>query len=315
MIQNYSTTTSRMKINTAVFIVGPTGVGKTGMAIRVAESLHTEIISADSRQVYKELSIGTAVPPAEQLNRVRHHLLQHHSVRDYYNASMFEQEALQTLQSLFRKYDAVVLAGGSGLYIQAICQGIDDIPAIDPAVRETLLVRMEEEGIESLRFELKKLDPVSYGSIDLKNPKRILKALEVSITTGKPYSMFLTRDKKERDFRTLKVGLNLDRDILYERIDSRVDSMMGNGLLEEAVSCVEFRGLNALNTVGYRELFGYLDGKHSLEEAVRLIKRNSRRYARRQLTWFNRDPEITWFRPDQAEEIISFVRDATGQPA
>lgn len=301
-----------MKISRAVFIVGPTGVGKTDLAIQVAESLHTEIISADSRQVYKELSIGTAVPGENQLKRVKHHLVRHRPVREYYNASMYEEEALETMKSLFEQYPEVVIAGGSGLYIQAICEGIDDIPAVDPGIRKTLLERMDREGIESLRFELKKLDPGSYRSIDLKNPKRILKALEVSLSTGRPYSSYLTRKKKERDFLILKIGLNLERELLYERINQRVDAMMEKGLLDEARNCLEYRDLNALNTVGYKELFEHLDGRLSEQEAVQLIKRNSRGYARRQLTWFNRDPGITWFRPDQADEIIKFIKNDTG---
>ena len=297
----------------AVFVVGPTGVGKTGVALDLAESLQTEIISADSRQIYRELSIGTAVPTTDQLKRIKHHLLQHRSVRDYYNASMFEKEALHTMKRLFVNYSAVVVAGGSGLYIQAICEGIDDIPAVDPEVRKTLLERMDREGIESLRFELKKLDPRSYSTIDLRNPKRILKAMEISLTTGKPYSGFLTREKKEREFRSLKIGLNLEREDLYDKINLRVDEMMENGLLEEVKGLMEYRDLNALKTVGYRELFDYLDGQQTLPEVLRLIKRNSRHYARRQLTWFNRDPDISWFRPDQTGEIISFVRNTMGQ--
>jgi tRNA dimethylallyltransferase len=301
-----------MTIKNAVFIVGPTGVGKTAVAIEVAESLNTEIISADSRQIYSELNIGTAVPDPAQMKRVRHHLLRHRSVIDYYNAGLYEQEALQVMENLFHEHAALVIAGGSGLYIQAICQGIDDIPAVDPEIRKALIDRIEGEGIESLRFELKKLDPTSYESIDLKNPKRILKALEISMTTGKPYSDFLTSEKKSRDFNILKIGLNMDRELLYERINQRVEEMMANGLLEEVESCLEFRDLNALNTVGYKELFDYLDGKHSLEEAILLIKRNTRHYARRQLTWFRKDPDVNWFSPLQLPEIIRFVKDATG---
>jgi tRNA dimethylallyltransferase len=312
MILN-STTTSRMSINTAVLIVGPTGVGKTGVAIRLAESLGTEIVSADSRQVYRELTIGTAVPEEEQRKRVRHHLLQHRSVTEDYNASMFEEEALQALSDLFEKYGKAVVCGGSGLYIRAICQGIDDIPAVDPEVRRTLLQRMKEEGPESLRFELKKLDPVSYRNIDLRNPMRILKALEISLSTGRPYSGFLTRGKKKRDFQSLKIGLNIERNVLYNRINYRVDEMIEKGLLEEVRTCMEYCHLNALNTVGYRELFDHLDGNTSLPEAVDLIKRNSRRYARRQLTWFNRDQDIHWFEPGQVDEIIKFAMDAAGQ--
>jgi len=296
-----------MKNKYAIFLVGPTGVGKTDMAFRVAEALGTRIISADSRQVYKELNIGTAKPGEELLGRVRHHFIQHRSVRDNYNASMFETEALQVLERIFQKHDTVVIAGGSGLYIQALISGIDDVPGVDPEIRRRLLERLYDEGLESLRFELKKLDPDSWASIDLKNPARILKALEVSLTTGKPYSSFLTRKSKQRDFTSLKIGLNMDRELLYTRIDRRVEDMMKNGLLEEVQSCMAYRELNALKTVGYKELFDYLDGHISLDRAIQLIKRNSRRYARRQLTWFNRDKEITWFSPDQFGEIMNHI--------
>jgi tRNA dimethylallyltransferase len=297
-----------MKNKYAIFIVGPTGVGKTAMAVRVAEALGTQIISADSRQVYKELSIGTAVPGPEYLSRVRHHLVHHRSVQDDYNASMFEVEALRIMEKLFGEHDTLVIAGGSGLYIQALTTGIDDVPGADPEIRKRLLKRLNDEGLESLRFELKKLDPRSWASIDLKNPARILKALEISLTTGKPYSSFLTRKSKPRDFTTLKIGLNLDRDVLYAGIEQRVEDMMENGLLDEVRSCLAYRDLNALNTVGYKELFDYLDGRISLDAAIHLIKRNSRRYARRQLTWFNRDDEIVWFSPDQFEDIMDHIR-------
>jgi tRNA dimethylallyltransferase len=297
-----------MKSKHAIFIVGPTGVGKTAVAIQVAEAFKARIISADSRQVYRELRIGTAVPGPVELRRVPHYLVQHRSVREDYNASMFEVEALQILRSLFREGDFAVIAGGSGLYIQALLTGIDDLPGADPGIRARLLERLEVEGLESLRFELKKLDPVSWAAIDLKNPKRILKALEISLTTGQPYSSFLTRESKPRDFLPIKVGLNLERPELYARIERRVDRMMEAGLLEEVRACRQFRELNALNTVGYKELFDYLDGRISLEVAVSLIKRNSRRYARRQLTWFNRDPEIAWFRPGQMEGILAYIR-------
>jgi len=297
-----------MKNKYAIFIVGPTGVGKTAVAVRVAEAMRTQIISADSKQVYKELSIGTAVPGKEQLSRVRHHFVHDRSVLDDYNASMFEMEALGMMEKLFREYDTVVIAGGSGLYIKALITGIDDLPAVDPEIRRNLLERLYDEGLESLRFELKKLDPESWESIDLKNPARILKALEISLTSGKPYSSFITRKSKRRDFATLKIGLNMDRALLYAGIDRRVDEMMKKGLLDEVRSCFPYRNRNALNTVGYKELFDYLDGRINLDEAVHLIKRNSRRYARRQLTWFKRDKEITWFDPDQFEEIMDHIR-------
>jgi tRNA dimethylallyltransferase len=296
-----------MKNKYAIFIVGPTGVGKTSMAVEVAEALGTQIISADSKQVYKELSIGTAVPGKEQLSRVRHHFIHDRSAQEDYNASMFEMEALGIMEKLFREVDTVVIAGGSGLYIKALTNGIDDVPAVDPEIRRNLLERLYDEGLESLRFELKKLDPESWESIDLKNPSRILKALEISLTSGKPYSSFITRKSKRRDFANLKIGLSMDRALLYAGIDRRVDEMMKNGLLDEVRSCFPYRYRNALNTVGYKELFDYLDGRINLDEAVRLIKRNSRRYARRQLTWFKRDEEINWFSPDQFEEIMDHI--------
>ncbi len=311
--QNFTTTTCRMNKKQAVFIVGPTGVGKTEVAVKVAETLNTEIISTDSRQVYSELNIGTAVPGKEILEKVPHHLVQHRSITEYYSAAMFEKEALHTLNILFEKFQTVILCGGSGLYIQAVCEGIDDLPKIDVDLRNTLIERLEREGLESLRFELKKLDPKSYQNIDLKNPKRILKALEVCLSSGKPYSGFLTRKKKNRDFGIVKIGLNMERESLYERINLRVDDMMQNGLLDEVKKSIQHREKNALNTVGYKELFDFIDGKHSLEEAVRLIKRNSRHYARRQLTWFNRDPDINWYQPDQMDEIIKFATSVAGQ--
>jgi tRNA dimethylallyltransferase len=291
-----------------IVIAGPTASGKTDLAIRIAGTFHTEIISADSRQVYRELCIGTAVPDRGQLSKIKHHLIQHRSVLDNYNASIFEEEALKVLDKIFNKNEFAVLAGGSGLYIKALCDGIDDIPSVDPGVRENLRKKLESEGIESLRYDLKKLDPDTYRTVDLKNPNRILKALEVSITTGKPYSSFLKNNKKQRDFEIIKVGLNLNRGTLYEKINLRVDEMMTNGLLEEVRSCIPYRNRNSLKTVGYKELFEHLDGKAELQEAVRLIKRNTRRFARRQITWFNGDPEIHWFEPGQSEEIIKFIR-------
>jgi tRNA dimethylallyltransferase len=296
-----------MKNRIAIVIAGPTAVGKTEVAIRVANALHTDIISADSRQVYRELIIGTSVPEPSQLKSARHHLLQHRSIKDYYNASIFEMEALEVLEMIFRKKLPAVIAGGSGLYIQAICEGIDDIPTVDPEIRRELQQRLKSEGLANLRFELKKLDPLSYQNMDLKNPNRILKALEVTMMTGRPYSSFLTHAKKQRDFRILKIGLNLERDILYERINKRVDEMMEKGLLEEVRALLPLRDANALNTVGYKELFDHLDGRTSLEEAVSLIKRNTRHYARRQITWFKKDPGFRWFEPARVQEIIGYI--------
>lgn len=295
-------------MNSLLVILGPTGIGKTDLSIDIANAFNIEIISSDSRQVYKELKIGTAVPTEEQLQKVKHHFIGNKSIYDYYNASMFELEVLNTLEKLYGKYDQVVMTGGSGMYINAVCDGIDELPTIDQKLREDLIKKHEEEGIESLRLQLKLLDPVSYEKIDLKNPKRVLKALEVSIQTGKPYSSFLTQPKKQRDFSIIKIGLQRDREELYERINLRVDQMVEEGLIDEAKKCYKDRHLNSLNTVGYKELFKYFDGKITEEKAIELIKRNSRHYAKRQISWFSRDKDIVWFHPEKKDEIISYIR-------
>jgi len=296
---------------TLVVILGPTGIGKTGMGIMLANHFKTEIISADSRQIYREMEIGTAVPSADQRKKAKHHFIQTRSIHDYYNASMFEMEVLDLLEKLFLKKDILLLVGGSGLYVDAVCKGIDDIPTIDPEVRKNLVDQYNKEGIESLRRQLKYLDPEYYSNVDLKNHKRILKALEISLMTGQPYSSFLTKQPKVRNFQILKIGLNRERRELYEIIDQRVDSMVRSGLAEEAKTLFAYCKINALNTVGYKELFEHFEGKHTLEEAIRLIKRNSRRYAKRQLSWFSRDKEIAWFHPDDREEIIHFIEKKT----
>jgi len=294
-------------MKTLIAIIGPTGVGKTDLSIDIAQRLNTEIISCDSRQVYKELKIGTAVPTKSQLQKVKHHFIGTKSIYDYYNASMFEVEVLELLDTLFQSFDNVIMTGGSGLYINAVCNGIDDLPTIDHELRTELLERLKNEGVESLRMQLKMIDPDYYRQADTKNPKRILKALEVTLQTGKPYSSFLTNPKKDRNFRILKIGLQRDRDELYERINLRVDQMIKEGLVEEARSFYKEKHLNSLNTVGYRELFDYFDGSISLEKAIELIKRNSRHYAKRQISWFGRDNEIQWFHPDESEKIIEFI--------
>ncbi len=296
---------------TLVVILGPTGIGKTGMGIMLANHFKTEIISADSRQIYREMEIGTAVPSADQRKKAKHHFIQTRSIHDYYNASMFEMEVLDLLEKLFLKKDILLLVGGSGLYVDAVCKGIDDIPTIDPEVRKNLVDQYNNEGIESLRRQLKFLDPEYYSKVDLKNHKRILKALEISIMTGQPYSSFLTRQPKVRNFQILKIGLNRERRELYEIIDQRVDSMVRSGLVEEAKNLFAYCKINTLNSVGYKELFEHFEGKHTLEEAIRLIKRNSRRYAKRQLSWFSRDKEITWFHPNDTEEIIHLIEKKT----
>ena len=290
-----------------IIILGPTGVGKTDLSIEIATYFNTEIISCDSRQIYKEMSIGTAVPEQQTLDTIPHHFIKSHSIHDYYNASKFEIEVLEKLEWLFQKKDLVVMTGGSMMYIDALCKGIDDLPEVDAELRNSLMKRMETEGIESLRNELRYLDPVYYSEVDLKNPKRILHALEICLMTGSPYSTFRTNQTKQRPFNIIKIGLNRDREVLYNRINQRVEKMFEIGIGQEALNLYPFRHLNSMNTVGYRELFAHFDGNITLREAKEKIKANSRKYARKQLTWFRHDPEITWFSPDMKEEIIAFT--------
>ena len=290
-----------------IVIVGPTGIGKTDLSIDIAKEYNTEIISSDSRQVYRELKIGTAVPADQQLSEVKHHFVGNVSIYDYYNASMFEFEVIDKLKQLHDSYNEVIMTGGSGMYINAVCNGIDELPTVDQDLRNELKERFEKEGIESLRMQLKMLDPVSYERVDLKNPKRMLKVLEVSLQTGKPYSSFLSKPKKQRDFNIIKIGLERDRVELYNRINLRVDQMVEEGLVDEARRFFPDRNLNSLNTVGYKELFDYFDGIIDLDKAIELIKRDSRHYAKKQISWFNRDKEFTWFHPDKKEEIIRFI--------
>lgn len=283
-----------MKEKKLIILLGPTGVGKTELSLQMAEELGTEIISCDSRQMYREMKIGTAAPTEEELKRVPHHFIGHLSIHDYYSCGRFEIDALAKCNELFQSHDTVIMTGGSMLYIDAVCKGIDDIPNIDEELRQSLLERYQNEGIENIRQELKILDPDYYKIVDLQNHKRIIHALEVCIQSGKPYSSFRSESVKKRPFTIEKIGLNRPREVLYDRINKRVDIMMENGLLEEAKSLYPFKGLNALNTVGYKELFNYFDGIWTLDFAIQMIKQNSRRYAKKQLTWFNRDSEITW---------------------
>ena len=292
---------------TLVVIAGPTAVGKTTCGIRIAKHFGTEIISADSRQIYRETSIGTAVPSAEKMANVKHHFIQTISIEDTYNASTFEHQVLETLKQLFKKHNQVIMVGGSGLYIDAVCKGIDELPTTDPDLRDRLLKRFEAEGLEALTLELERLDPVSYGRIDLKNHMRVLKALEISLQTGKPYSGFLKTAKKDRPFHIIRIALDMEREVLYDRINKRVDQMMVEGLLEEAKEVQHLRGYTALKTVGYRELFEYLDGQVKLEEAVDLIKRHTRKFARKQLTWFRKENQYRWFPPSHIKEIIVWI--------
>jgi tRNA dimethylallyltransferase len=293
--------------NTLIVLPGPTGVGKTAFATGLAEWLGCDIISCDSRQFYREMKIGTAAPGKEELARVRHHFVGFLSVTQYYSISLFERDVLALLPSLFSSKPVVIMTGGSMLYMDAVCRGMDDIPDTDPAVRQKYLEMYHNEGIEGLRIALKLLDPVSYSRIDLHNPRRILRALEITESSGRPYSSFLTAPVRQRDFRIIKAGLTRERSELYRRIDMRVDRMMEEGLEQEAASLIRYRGLNALNTVGYRELFRWFDGDISREEAVMLIRRNTRRYARKQLTWWNRDSQINWFDASESEKITSWI--------
>jgi tRNA dimethylallyltransferase len=292
---------------TLVVLAGPTAVGKTACGIELAMHFGTEIISADSRQIYRETSIGTAVPSPSELRMVRHHFVQTVSVKDPYHASRFEQEVLTLLGKLFKRYDIVLMVGGSGLYIDAVCHGIDDLPTTDPVLRASLQKQLREEGLHAMVSRLKELDPVSYDRIDLKNQMRVLKAMEVSIQTGRPYSGFLSSPHKSRPFGILRVVLDTDRDILYRQINARVDRMMEAGLLREARELLPFRDLTPLKTVGYRELFRHLDGEITLEEAVEQIKRNTRTFARKQLTWFRKEKLYEWFPPSDREKMTSWI--------
>lgn len=293
--------------NFLIVLLGPTGVGKTDVSLEIAAHYNTEIISADSRQFYREMRIGTAVPTDVQLKKIPHHFVRFLSVKDYYSVFRYERDVLHLLPELFRSNRIVLMTGGSGMYIDAVCKGIDDIPDVDPEIREHYLRKFREEGLESLRMELKILDTDYYKSVDLKNPKRIIRALEICTTTGTTYSSFLKRTRRERDFRVIKTGLERDRKDLYERINRRVDQMIADGLEEEAHQLFDMKGLNALNCVGYTEFFKYFEGQISKEEAINLIKRNTRRYAKRQITWWARDKEIKWFHPDRVKEIIEYI--------
>lgn len=270
-----------------------------------------DIISADSRQLYKGMRIGTAAPNEEELSQVPHHFVGHLALGDYYNASMYEQEVCAKLEQLFTKNPTQVLTGGSMLYVDAITKGIDYMPDVDPEIRQSLKTRLAEQGIEGLRIELKTLDPVYYRQADLKNPIRIVHALEVCLTTGKPYSSFRSEQAKQRPFRIIKIGLQRDRQDLYQRINQRVHQMIATGLVEEVRSLLPYRHLHSLHTVGYQEMFAYLDGTYSLDRAIELIQRNSRHYAKKQITWYKKDPEIQWFHPDQMDSILNYYKQNT----
>ena len=294
--------------NTLIVLIGPTGVGKTELSLSIAEHFKTCIVSADSRQLYADLKIGTAAPNPDQLARVPHHFVGTLRLTDYYSAAQYEAEVMVKLEELFQQNDVVVLTGGSMMYVDAICKGIDDIPTVDKETRELMIQRYEEEGLEKLCSELKLLDPEYYQIVDLKNPKRVIHALEICYMTGKTYTSFRTREIKKRPFRIIKIGLTREREELYNRINRRVDEMMEKGLLEEARSVAEYKHLNSLNTVGYKEIFKYIDGEWPLDFAIEKIKQNSRIYSRKQMTWFKRDTEISWFHPEKKEEIMNHIK-------
>ena len=294
-----------------IVISGPTASGKTSISIQLAKQFGSEIVSSDSRQIYKEMSIGTAKPSEEELSAVPHHMIGVRSVREDYSAGQYETDALEIIDKLFSKHDILFLVGGSGMYIDAVCNGMDALPEVDKALREKLTKRVEQDGLAPLLEELKRLDPAHYDAIDKNNPQRVIRALEVSLQSGKPYSEMRTGIRKQRNFDTVKIGINMPRDILYDRINRRVDVMMESGLEKEARELYNLRNYNALQTVGYKELFEYFDGKTTRDEAIELIKRNSRRYAKRQLTWFNRDTDIRWFdlTIQDTDEIFNHIHD------
>lgn len=294
-------------MKTLIVIVGPTGVGKTSLCLDIAERLNTVIINADSRQVFKEIPIGTAAPTDDEQKRVKHFFVGTLSINDYYNASMFENDVIGLLDKLFLKKDNVIMSGGSMMYVDAVCNGIDDIPSVDEKIRRQVIYMYETQGFEVIKSELKKLDPEYFDVVDKNNPKRVIHALEICLSTGKTYTSFRTYKKKERPFRIIKIGLYRERAELYSRIDRRVDEMIAQGLVEEARAMYPHRTLNSLNTVGYKELFDYFDDKCTLEDAVFKIKCNTHKYCRKQLTWFKRDKDIRWFSPENVEEIINYI--------
>jgi len=288
-------------------LLGATAVGKTALSLKIAKLLGSPIINCDSRQIYKDMSIGTASPTKEQLNEIKHYFVKILELQQYYNAAQYEDDVINLIEQLKSTHKNLLLSGGSMMYIDAICNGIDDIPSIDPEIREDLKKRLQTEGLEQLRNELRLLDPEYYNIVDLRNPKRIVHALEICYTSGKTYTSFRIRRKKERPFQIIKIGLKRERNDLFKRINKRVDMMMKEGLLEEARSLFPYRHLNALNTVGYKELFYHIDGTWNLEFAVEKIKKNTRDYAKKQMTWFSHDNEIHWFSPDNEKEILDFI--------
>ena len=292
---------------TLIVLIGPTGVGKTDLSIKIAEKYGSPIISADSRQLYSDLKIGTAAPTEEYLKRVKHYFVGTLKLTDYYSAAQYESEVISLLEELFKSNDTILLTGGSMMYIDAKCKGIDDIPTVDNETRQMMMEKYEKEGLERLCAELKLLDPEYYSIVDLKNPKRVIHALEICYMTGKTYTSFRTGNRKQRPFDIIKIGLCRDREELYDRINKRVDIMINDGLVDEVKSVYQYKNLNSLNTVGYKEIIQYLEGNCTLEFAIEKIKQNSRIYSRKQMTWFKRDNEIIWFHPDREDEIMEYI--------
>ena len=292
---------------TLIVLLGPTGVGKTNISLRLANLFHAPVVSSDSRQFFRELQIGTAAPTDEELKQAKHYFIGSHSIFDEYSAGQYEQDAISLLDTLFAENPVALLVGGSMMYIDAICNGMDDIPTVDAGTRAYWTNQYNEKGLIFIQDKLKELDPEHYNEVDLNNYKRILHALEICTITGQTFSALRTGQKKQRNFNILKIGLNRPRPELYDRINRRVDVMMEQGLLEEAKQFYPYKELNTLNTVGYKELYAYMDGVWPLDFAISMIKQDSRHYAKRQLTWFNRDKEITWFHPDQEDDIIAFI--------
>jgi tRNA dimethylallyltransferase len=294
--------------NYLISIIGPTAIGKTSLSIAIAKNFKAEIISSDSRQYYKEMSIGTAVPTKKELQQVKHHFIQDRSIFKDYNVGQFEKDAINTLNELFKKYNIVIMVGGSGLYIDAVLKGLDDFPDVDKNIRKDLKNKLEKNGIEALQKQLEELDPETYRNIDINNHQRVIRALEICIGTGKPFSSFLSDKTSQRNFIPIKIGLTADREIMYDRINQRVDLMIENGLIQEAKNLYKYRNLNALQTVGYKELFAFFDGDYELDFAISEIKKNTRRFAKRQGTWFNKDLEIKWFDfQEKSEQIIQYI--------
>ena len=299
-----------MERKTLISILGPTGIGKTNLSILLAQAFKTEILSCDSRQFYKEMNIGTAVPSEKELQAVKHHFIQNRSIFDDYSVGAFENVAIKLLDDLFEKRSKLIMVGGSGLYVDAVTKGLDDFPKVDPAIREQLKLDLKNLGIESLQMRLAELDPLTYNQIDLQNQQRLIRALEISIGTEYPFSHYRTSKLKKRSFKNIKIGLEADREVIYDRINQRVDLMISSGLVEEAKKLYPSKHLNALQTVGYRELFAHFDGILTLDQAISEIKKNTRRFAKRQGTWFRRDSEIKWFDyKTDINEIIAFIEE------